>query len=186
MGAVPNRRVVKLELDSPPSKVGEVEDEEGAGVGYGRFQGVSEDDSLEGAKDAEAITDLRVFVSWTLGRHAIARRGVGHWQYCENGMPVYFGAYRERTCHHGRPSWLPSCPSFAVPSPSRLCWSRKAATPHWLRAGAKCCCLDFRPPCAPPHPCRRPLSRRSDLRVPGLVGLHVTQSELQFRLPDRS
>lgn len=89
---------------------------------------------------------------------------------------VYFGAYRERTCL----PWpaVVAAPSSAVPFPSRLrCWSRKAATPHWLREGAKCCCLDFRPPWAPPHPCRRPISRTSDLRVPGLVGPHVTLSD---------
>lgn len=89
---------------------------------------------------------------------------------------VYFGACRDSRVNLPRPAVV-AAPSFG---PSRLrCWSRKAATPHWLREGAKCCCLDFRPPCAPPHPCCRPISRTSDLRVPGLVGFHVTLSDRQ-------
>lgn len=111
-------------------------------------------------------------VHW--GRHAMAgpeRMATGN-----IARMVYFGAYRDSRVNLPRPAVV-AAPSFG---PSRLrCWSRKAATPHWLREGAKCCCLDFRPPCAPPHPCCRPISRTSDLRVPGLVGFHVTLSDRQ-------
>lgn len=110
-------------------------------------------------------------VHW--GRHAMAgpeRMATGN-----IARMVYFGAYRDSRANLPRPAV--AALSFG---PSRLrCWSRKAATPHWLREGAKCCCLDFRPPCAPPHPCCRPISRTSDLRVPGLVGFHVTLSDRQ-------